>query len=81
MILYLTHRYQTVSFMYTFFGAMVLQPEIQRRAQSKLDSVLGWDRMSSFDDRSSLLFIDCIVLEVLRWNVVTPLGTVCFAFS
>ena len=67
--------------MYTFFGAMVLQPDIQRRAQNELDSVLGQDRMPSFDDRSSLPFIDCIVLEVLRWNVVTPLGTVSFASS
>ncbi|KAF8547812.1 cytochrome P450 [Imleria badia] len=60
--------------MYIFLGAMVLDPDIQRRAQSELDSVLGQDRMPNFDDRSSLPFIDCIVLEVLRWNVVTPLG-------
>lgn len=60
--------------MFTFFGAMVLHPDIQRQAQNELDSVLGQDRMPTFEDRSSLPFIDCIVLEVLRLNVVTPLG-------
>jgi len=67
--------------MYTFFGAMVLQPEIQRRAQIELDSVLGQDHMPTFEDRSLLPFIDCIVLEVLRWNAVTPLGIGCFHSS
>ena len=65
---------KTVSSMYTFIGAMVLYPDIQHRAQSELDSVLGHDRMPTFEDRPSLPFIDCIALEVLRWNVVTPLG-------
>lgn len=69
--------------MYTFFGAMALHPEIQRRAQIELDSVLGRDRdrLPTFEDRSSLPFIDCIVLEVLRWNIITPLGISRFARS
>ncbi|KAG9316164.1 cytochrome P450 [Chiua virens] len=41
---------------------------------SELDSVLGRENLPTFDDRASLPFIDCIVLEVFRWNVVTPLG-------
>ena len=53
---------------------MALCPDIQRQAQYELDSVLGQGRMPTFDDRSSLPFIDCIVFEVLRWNVITPLG-------
>lgn len=64
----------TVSLMYTLLGAMVLQPDIQHQAQSELDSVLGQDRLPTFDDRPSLPFIDCIILEALRWNIVTPLG-------
>ena len=67
--------------MYTFFGIMALRPDIQRQAQCELDSVLGQDRMPTFDDRSSLPFIDCIVFEVLRWNVITPLGRGHFAGS
>lgn len=53
---------------------MVLHPDVQRRAQSELDTVLSHDRLPTFDDRPSLPFIDAVVLEVLRWNVVTPLG-------
>ena len=62
--------------MYTFFGAMVLYPDVQRQAQRELDTVLGQDRLPTFDDRPSLPFTDAIVLEVLRWNVVTPLGMI-----
>ena len=60
--------------MYTFIGSMVLHPDVQRRAQIELDSVLDQDRLPTLDDRPSLSFIDCIVLEVFRWNVITPLG-------
>ena len=69
---------KTVSFMYTFFGAMVLYPDVQHRAQSELDTVLGQDRLPTFDDRPSLPFIDAVVLEVFRWNVILPLGMMSF---
>ena len=55
---------------------MVLYPDVQRRAQSELDTVLGHVRLPTFDDRPSLPFIDGIVLEALRWNGVTPLGMI-----
>ena len=67
---------QSVSLMFAFMGVMVLYPEVQRRAQCELDAILGHERLPVFDDRLSLPFIDAIVLEVLRWNVVTPLGMV-----
>ena len=60
--------------MYSFIGSMVLHPHVQRRAQIELNSVLYQDRFPTLDDRPSLPFIDCIVLEVFRWNVITPLG-------
>ena len=62
--------------MYTFLGSMVLYPDVQRRAQIELDALLGQDRLPTFDDRPLLPFIDAIVLEVLRWNVITPLGMI-----
>jgi cytochrome P450 len=57
-----------------FFLAMVLYPDVQKRAQEEIDSVVGKDRLPTFEDRPSLPYIDAIVLETLRWNPILPLG-------
>lgn len=54
---------------------MTLYPDVQKRAQVELDSVLGsLSRLPRFEDRPKLPYIDAIVLEVLRWNPSVPLG-------
>ena len=53
---------------------MTLYPEVQLKAQQEIDRVIGRDRLPTFEDRSSLPYINAIVLEVLRWGVVGPLG-------
>ncbi|KIJ65802.1 hypothetical protein HYDPIDRAFT_109823 [Hydnomerulius pinastri MD-312] len=58
----------------TFFIAMVLYPAVQKRAQTEIDNIVGRDRLPTFGDRSSLPYVDALVLEILRWNVVAPLG-------
>jgi cytochrome P450 len=65
---------QTVSAIYAFFLAMTIHPDIQARAQAELDSVVGTDRLPTFDDRDSLPYINAICKEVFRWNVIAPLG-------
>ncbi|KAN0097103.1 Cytochrome P450 [Tylopilus felleus] len=62
--MYVAAMDSTVSSMFTFFAPN----------PNELDTVLGQDRLPTFEDRSSLPFIECIILEVLRWNVVTPIG-------
>ncbi|TFY76167.1 hypothetical protein EWM64_g7846 [Hericium alpestre] len=64
----------TVSAIYSFFLAMTLHPEAQRKAQAELDSVIGTERLPTFQDRGRLPYVDALVKEVLRWNPVTPLG-------
>ncbi|KIP11879.1 hypothetical protein PHLGIDRAFT_124541 [Phlebiopsis gigantea 11061_1 CR5-6] len=64
----------TVSAIYSFFLAMTLYPDVQKRAQAEIDSVVGHDRLPSFDDRPNLPYIEALVKEVLRWNPVGPLG-------
>jgi cytochrome P450 len=54
--------------------AMLLYPGIQKKAQDELDSVIGRERLPTFEDRPRLSFIDAICKEVLRWRPVTPLG-------
>ena len=59
---------------------MVLHPEVQRRAQAEIDSVVGTDRLPSFEDRSQLPYVEAVVKEVFRWNPVAPLG-MCLWFK
>ena len=54
--------------------AMALHPEIQERAQSQIDAVIGPDRLPGFKDRTSLPYIDAIVKEILRWEPVAPMA-------
>ncbi|KAL5532017.1 hypothetical protein ACEPAF_5581 [Sanghuangporus sanghuang] len=57
-----------------FFLMMVLNPEVQRRAQKEIDQVVGPERLPSFSDKASLPYIDCVMKEVLRIHPPIPLG-------
>ncbi|KAH9887972.1 CyP450 monooxygenase [Cubamyces lactineus] len=57
-----------------FLCAMLLYPEVQKRAQEELDAVVGPDRLPQFDDRASLPYVTAVVKEALRWHNVAPLG-------
>lgn len=59
----------------TFLLAMCNYPDVQETAQAEVDAVVGMDRFPDFDDRASLPYINAIVLEVLRWQPVAPMGT------
>ncbi|KAH9475818.1 Cytochrome P450 monooxygenase 208 [Psilocybe cubensis] len=57
-----------------FFALMALHPEVMRRAQEGIDNVTETERLPTFDDWERLPYITAIILEVLRYNTVTPLG-------
>ena len=65
---------QTVSAMVSMFLALTLYPDVRKRAQAELDSVLGRDRLPTFDDRQRLPYLDAFCKELLRWRMVIPLG-------
>ncbi|PBK93541.1 cytochrome P450, partial [Armillaria gallica] len=66
---------KTVSAVLSAILAFILYPEIQAKAQAEVDAVIGHGtRLPNFDDHPQLPYIDAIVLEVLRWNPVVPLG-------
>ncbi|KIY45060.1 cytochrome P450 [Fistulina hepatica ATCC 64428] len=56
-----------------FVILILLHPEVQKKAQEELDSVLG-DRLPDFSDEPSLPYVNCVVQETLRWYPVAPLG-------
>jgi len=64
----------TVSSMYSLFLALVLYPEVQRRAQAELDEVIGRDRLPMFDDRPRIPYVEALCKELLRWQMVAPIG-------
>lgn len=53
---------------------MITHPAVFKKAQHELDTVVGTDRLPTFDDRPNLPYLECIVSEVLRWGVPVPLG-------
>jgi hypothetical protein len=58
----------------TLFLAMALYPEVQKKAQAEIDAVVGPNRLPDFPDRPSLPYINAVIKESLRWNVVLPFG-------
>ncbi|KAI0332176.1 cytochrome P450 [Cubamyces sp. BRFM 1775] len=59
-----------------FLLAMSLYPEVQKKARAELDTVVGPDRLPTFSDRESLVYVNAILKEALRWHNVAPLGVV-----
>lgn len=45
---------------------MVHHPEVAKKAQAEIESVLGKDQLPTLNDRPDLPYIDCIVKEVMR---------------
>jgi cytochrome P450 len=64
----------TTSTLMAFALAMVSYPDVQRRAQAEINSVIGRDRLPIFEDRASLPYVESILRETLRWQPVGPLG-------
>jgi cytochrome P450 len=62
--------------MHSLFLALVLFPQVQRRAQAELDVVIGRDRLPTFNDRPRLPYIEALCKELMRWNLVLPMGKI-----
>jgi cytochrome P450 len=57
-----------------FILAMILYPHVQEKAHDLIESVVGTNRLPTLQDRPSLLYVDAILRECLRWNPVIRLG-------
>ena len=60
--------------MQTFFLAIVLKPEVMKKAQEELDRIVGKDRLPDLSDKDALPYINALVKELLRWNPPLPVG-------
>ncbi|KAF5721646.1 oxidoreductase [Fusarium globosum] len=57
-----------------FFAAMLLNPNVQKKAQEEIDSIIGDSRLPSISDKPNLPYITAIAQEVLRWHTLVPMG-------
>ena len=67
-------RWQQTATTASFFHAMAITSSAQRKAQEELDVVVGPTRLPTFDDLSSLPYLQAVLLEVMRWSPTVPLG-------
>jgi len=58
----------------TFILAMLHYPDVYRKAQEEIDSVIGNRRLPEIADRNSLPYFEAVVKESYRWNPPLPLG-------
>ncbi|KAG1795307.1 cytochrome P450 [Suillus plorans] len=63
----------TASTLTIFVLAMMLYPDVQKRAQEEIEAVVG-DQLPTFEDRPSLPYVEAVLRETLRWHPVFPLG-------
>ena len=70
----LTSATKTSCTLRSFFALMSLHPLVMQRAQEDIDRVTEGERLPTFEDWERLPYINAIILEVLRYNTVTPLG-------
>ncbi|KAH6671036.1 cytochrome P450 CYP621A2 [Halenospora varia] len=53
---------------------MIQNPEVQKRAQQEIDSVIGNTRLPNFDDQPNLPYINRVLQETMRLDPATPNG-------
>ncbi|KAI0767202.1 CyP450 monooxygenase [Fomes fomentarius] len=64
----------TISTVQSFFMAMACFPEVQKKARTELDAVVGPNRLPTFEDHDSLPYITAVAKESMRWQPVAPVG-------
>ncbi|KIJ62827.1 hypothetical protein HYDPIDRAFT_29977 [Hydnomerulius pinastri MD-312] len=64
----------TDSTLLVFLLAMILNPDVQAKAQEEIDRVVGTQRLPNFEDRPDLPYVEGVYLETLRWRPVVPMA-------
>ncbi|KLO09748.1 cytochrome P450 [Schizopora paradoxa] len=64
----------SVTTLMSFFLAMTLYPEVQKRCQDEIDRVVGIDRLPGFVDNEKLPYCSAMCKELLRWKPAAILG-------
>lgn len=54
---------------------MLRNPDVMRRVQEEIDSVIGRDRLPTIEDMPNLVYTETTILETLRMSSIVPLAT------
>ena len=71
----LTKKAQVSATLGTYVLAMLLYPDVQRKAQEEVDSVVGRDRLPRAEDLDKLPYLEAVLKEVTRWHTVARIST------
>ena len=63
---YCATRDTTLNTLLAFIKAMVLYPEVRRKAQAEIDEAVGNSRLPTWQDYGRLHYTRCIMKETLR---------------
>ncbi|CCO32744.1 O-methylsterigmatocystin oxidoreductase Short=OMST oxidoreductase [Rhizoctonia solani AG-1 IB] len=72
--MYLAGSSTTTHVIMVFFLMMALYPEVARRAQEEIDTVVGRGRIPDFPDRELLPYVEALLQEVMRISPPSALG-------
>ncbi|KAJ7819336.1 cytochrome P450 [Mycena olivaceomarginata] len=64
----------TTATLVVFFMAMALNPDVVRKAQNEIDTVVGFGCLPGFEHRSAMPYCEAVVREVFRWRPIVPLA-------
>lgn len=65
--------FQTSAALLTIILSLLMYPDIQRKCQEEIDSVIV-DRLPTMEDRASLPYLNAFICETQRWRPVLPYG-------
>ncbi|CAE6452246.1 unnamed protein product [Rhizoctonia solani] len=72
--MYSAGAHTTIGTVSNFILAMLLYPEVLRKAREEIDRVVGTERLPIMSDRADLPYVESVLLETLRWYPVAPLA-------
>ncbi|KAF8661204.1 hypothetical protein AX16_001484 [Volvariella volvacea WC 439] len=64
----------TVAAVMTGILAFMCYPDVLRKAQAEMDTIVRPGNLLTFSDKQSLPYLSAIVKEIFRWSPVLPLG-------
>jgi len=64
----------TTALLMSFFLAMAMHPDVQKKAQTEIDNATKANTLPTFEDRENLPYVACLLKELQRWIPAVPLA-------